>query len=168
MQYTCYLDKKYEKGCLIVFDRYKSGTKDQERQRKSMQGSINAVFQLQNEVQYQQSEFIANSNSKERFTLRLTLVLHEHGHLVTICPRHADLTIFQTALKIENDRSHATVAVVNKDILVMLLINWRYELANISVRHETKRKIKKNLQMISIRKMVTLLRKVHIPTRPSN
>ena len=32
MQYTSYLDKKYGKGCLIVFDGCKSATKDEERQ----------------------------------------------------------------------------------------------------------------------------------------
>ena len=32
LQYTSYLDKKYGKGCLIVFDGCKSATKDEERQ----------------------------------------------------------------------------------------------------------------------------------------
>ena len=64
MQCT-YLDKKYRKGCLIDFHGYRSHTKNEECQRRSMQGSIEVVFQLQNEVQRKQSEFLANSNNKE-------------------------------------------------------------------------------------------------------
>ena len=144
MQYTSYLDKKYGKGCLIVFDRYKSATKDEERQRRSMQGSLEVVFQLQNEVQCKQSEFPANSNNKERFIPSLALVLPEHGHQVTICPGDVDLTIVKTALKTANDGSHATVVADDIDILVILLRKWRNEMADISVRHETKKSVKKS------------------------
>ena len=67
MQYRSYLDKMYGKGCLIVFDGYKSGTKDQENQRRSKQSSIEVVFQLQKEVHCKQSNrssFISFLNLK--------------------------------------------------------------------------------------------------------
>ena len=73
MQYTCYLDKKYGKEYFIVFDGYKSGTKDEECQRRSIQGSIEVVFQLQNEVHCKQSEFLAKSNNKEQFGMNWRL-----------------------------------------------------------------------------------------------
>ena len=40
-----------------------------------------------------------------------------HGDQVTICPVDADLTIVETALKIANDGSHATVVADDTDIL---------------------------------------------------
>lgn len=160
MQYSSYLDKKYGKGCLIVFDGYKSCTKDQEHQRRSKQGSIEVLFQLQNEVHCKQSEFLANSNNKELFISNLALVLQEHDHQVTICPGDADLTIVETALKIANDGSHATVVADDTDILVMLLHKWTPELADISVRHEARRSTKKSLQIISVKETVSLPPKV--------
>ena len=88
MQYISYLDNNYGKGCLIVFDGYKSGMKDEERQRRSTQDSIKVLFQLQNGVQCKQSEFLANSKNKERFIPRLALGLNatvvtddRHGHV---------------------------------------------------------------------------------------
>ena len=159
MQYTSYLDNKYGKGCLIVFDGYKSVTKDEERQRRSVQGSLEVAFQLQNEVQCKQLEFPANSNNKERFIPSLALVLPEHGHQVTICPGDADLTIVETALKIANDGSYATVVADDIDIFVIFLSKWRNEMADISVRHETKKSVKKSLQIIGIEATVSLLPK---------
>ena len=105
---------------------------------------------MQNEVQCKQSEFLAHSNNKERFIPSLALVLP----LCSICSEGADLTIIETALKTGNDGSHATVVV---DILAVLLSKWRYELPDILVRHEAKRSIKKNLQIISIKETVSLL-----------
>ena len=66
MQRTFYLDKKYGTRCFIVFGGCKPGTKDLERQRRCTQDSIamKVVFQLQNEVQCKQLEFLANSNDK--------------------------------------------------------------------------------------------------------
>ena len=124
-----------------------------------MQGSLEVVSQLQNEVQCKQSEFPANSNNKERFIPSLALVLPEHGHQVTICPGDADLTIVRTALKIANDGSHATAVADDIDILVIFLSKWRNEMADISVRHETKKSVKKSLQIISIKATVSLLPK---------
>ena len=96
-----------------------------------------------------------------RFIPSLALVLQEHGHQVTICPGDADLTTAETALKIQIiDWSHATVAAYDTGILVMLLSNWRHELADKSVRHEAKRSIKNSLQIISIKETISLLPKV--------
>ena len=167
MQYSSYLDKKYGKGCSIVFDGYKSGTKDQEHQRRSKQGSIEVVFQLQNEGYCKQSQFLPNRNNKERFISSLALVLQEHGHQVTICPGDADLTIVESALKMANDGSHATVVADDTYILVMLLHKWRPELADISVRHEARRSIKKSLQIISVKETVSSLPKVLLTTYSS-
>ena len=135
LQYTSYLDKKYGKGCLIAFNGHKPGKKDQERQQRNTQGSVGVVFQLQNEVQCKQSEFLANINNKEQFIPSLELVLQENDHQVTVFPGNADLTIVETTLKIANDGSHATIVSDDTNILVMLLSKWRHELADISVWH---------------------------------
>ena len=116
MQYISYLDKNYGKGCLIVFDGYKSGMNDEERQRRSTQDSIKVVFILQNGVQCKQSEFLANSKNKERFIPRLALVLQKNGHQVTILPGGGDLNIVKTALKIANDGLHATVVTDDRHV----------------------------------------------------
>ena len=79
---------------------------------------------------------------------------------MTICPGDADLTIAETDLKIANDGSHETVVADDIIILFMLLSKWRHELADMSIRHEAKRSIKKSLQTISIKKTVPLLPKV--------
>ena len=44
-----------------------------------------------------------------RFISSLAPVLQEHGHQVRICTGDVDLTIIETALKIANHGSHATV-----------------------------------------------------------
>ena len=106
-----------------------------------MQGSIEVVFQLQNEGQCKQSEVLASSINKEQFIPTLALVLQEHDHQVTICLGDPKLTIVETALKIANDGSHANVVADHTDILVMLLSKWRNEMADISVRHEAKRSL---------------------------
>ena len=79
---------------------------------------------------------------------------------MTICPGDADLSIVETALKIANDGLHATVVADETGILVMLLSKLRHEMADISVRHEAKRSIKKSLHIISINETVSLLPKV--------
>ena len=126
MQYTSYFDKKYGKGCLIVFDGYKSSTKDEERQRRSMQGSIEVVFQLHNEVQCKQLEFLANSNKKKCDSFRVWRLCSKNmaikRQFVIELAQDADLTTVENALKIANDGSHATVVADDTDILVMLLI----------------------------------------------
>lgn len=61
---------------------------------------------------------------------------------MTLCSGDGKLTIVETALKIANDGSHAAAVAYDTDILVMLLSNWRHELANISIRHETNRSVK--------------------------
>ena len=81
---------------------------------------------------------------------------------MTICPGDADLTIAETDLKIANDGSHETVVADDIIILFMLLSKWRHELADMSIRHEAKRSIKKSLQTISIKKTVPLLPKVFV------
>ena len=120
-----HFDKKYGKGCLIVFDGYKSGTKDEERQRRSMQGSIEVVFQLQNEVQCKQLEFLANTNNKKCDSFRVWRLCSKNmaikRQFVIQPAQDADLTTVETALKIANDGSHATVVADDTDILVMLL-----------------------------------------------
>ena len=78
---------------------------------------------------------------------------------MTICPGDADLSIVETALKIANDGLYATVVADETGILVMLLSKWRDEMADISVRYEAKRSIKKSLHIISINEMVSLLPK---------
>ena len=124
MQYT-YFDKKYGKGCLIVFDGYKSSTKDEERQRRSMQGSIE-VFQLHNEVQCKQLEFLANSNKKKCDSFRVWRLCSKNmaikRQFVIELAQDDDLTTVENALKKANDGSHATVVADDTDILVMLLI----------------------------------------------
>lgn len=67
MQYTFYVDKKYGKRCLIVLDGCKSGTKYEECQRRSTQGSAEVAFQLHNELQFKH-QFLANSSNKEQLS----------------------------------------------------------------------------------------------------
>ena len=75
MQYSSYLDKKYGKGCSIIFWGV-SSTKDHEHQRRSKHSFTEVVFQSQNEVHCKQNFYLtATTRSDLLQAWRLFLVM---------------------------------------------------------------------------------------------
>ena len=72
---------------------------------------------------------------------------------MTNCSGDADLTIVETAMQIAKDGSHATAVADDTDVLVMLLNKWWPE----SLRHEARKNLKKNLELIIVKGTVSLL-----------
>lgn len=130
-QYCTYISRKYGNHVHIVFDGYKSSIKDHEHQRRG-KTSANIVFKPINQVNCKQSEFLSNSNNKAALIKALAVRLRSKGHVVLECDGDAD-------------------------ILVMLLHMWDDTLGDLFLRHEAKKSIKKDLEIISIKSVASNL-----------
>ena len=155
-QYCNYVTRKYG-TCTIIFDGYNSSTKDQEHERRTNTKLTDVDLELQNEVQCKQSEFLSNRANKTQFIKRLSETLEAHGHMVRICNDDADTTIVQSAMEGAQNGQHTTVVADDTDILVMLLNMWSPFMADIVLRHEACKSIKKHLELISIKETVSVL-----------
>jgi len=155
-QYCTYISKKYGNHVHIVFDGYKSSIKDQEHQRRG-KTSANIVFKPRNQVNCKQAEFLSNSNNKAQLIKALALRLRSKGHVVIECDGDADRPIVIKAIEIAREQEDVTVVADDTDILVMLVHMWDETLGNIFLRHEAKKSIKKDLEIINIKNVASNL-----------
>ena len=134
----------------IVFDGYKSSIKDHEQQRRG-ETFANIVFKPRNEVNYKQSEFLSNNNNKTALIKALALKLRAIGHVVVECEGDANRTIAKKGIEVARERKSANVVADDTDILFMLVHMWDQTMGDLFLRHEARKSIKKNLEIISIK-----------------
>ena len=87
----------------------------------------------------------------------LALKLRVKGHVVVECEDDADRTIAMKGIEVARERKSATVVADNTSILVMLVHIWDQTMGNLFLRHETKKSIKEDLEIISIKNVASSL-----------
>ena len=147
-QYCTYILRKYGNHVHIIFDGYKSSTKHHEHQRR---GKIfaNIVFKPRNEVNCKQSEFLSSNNNKTVLIKILAMKLRAKGHVVVENEGDIDGTITMKGIEVARERKSATAVADNTDILVMLVQVWDQTMGDLFLRHEARKSIKKDLEIIS-------------------
>ena len=155
-QYCTYILRKYGNHVYIVFDGYKSSIKDHEHQRRR-ETFANNVFKPRSEVNCKQSEFLSNNDNKTALIKALALKLRAKGHVVVECEGDADRTIAMKGIEVPRERKFATVIADDTDILVMLVHMWDQTMDDLFLRHEARKSIKKDLEIISIKNVASSL-----------
>ena len=156
-QYCAYVLKKYGKRVCIVFDGYKSSTKDHEHQRRGKRFP-DIVVKAKTQVNCKQTDFLSNNSNKTAFIKLLSSRLRSSGHTVEVCEGDADRDIVMKGLELAENGKESTVVADDTDILIMLVFFWNATMSNIFLRHEARKSIKKDLEIISIEDIVS-----HIP-----
>ena len=81
----------------------------------------------------------------------LALKLRAIGHVVVECEGDANRTIAKKGIEVAQERKSATVVADDTDILFMLFHMWDQTMGDLFLRHEAKKSIKKDLEIISIK-----------------
>ena len=115
------------------------------------------VFKPRNEVNYKQSEFLSNNNNKTALIKALALKLRAIGHVVVECEGDANRTIAKKGIEVARERKSANVVADDTDILFMLVHMWDQTMGDLFLRHEAKKSIKKDLEIISIKNVQSSL-----------
>ena len=149
-QYFTYILRKYGNHVHIVFDGYKSSIKDHEHQRRG-KTFANIVFKPRNEVNCKQSEFLSNNNNKTALIKALALKLRTKGHVAVEREGDAERAITMKEIEVARERKSATVVTDDTDILVILVHMWDQTMGDLFLRHEARKSIKKDLEIISIK-----------------
>lgn len=156
-QYCHYVERKYGQNITVVFDGYGSSTKDHEHQRRGKTKFSDVALQLQMEVNCNQAEFLSNKNNKTQLIELLANAMRTKGHDCITCDNDADKTIVSKGLEMASQCNHTTVVADDTDILVLLLNMWEPSMSDVVLRHEARKSIKKDLELISVKETVTLL-----------
>ena len=150
-QYSSYVERKYGSEVYIVFDGYMSAsTKDHEHQRRGVR-SADIVVKLSTQVNCKQSEFLSNSKNKTALIKELSKRLRNDGHMVVECEGDADKTIASKGIEMAKEGKQATVVADDTDILVMLVYMWEETMNDLFLRHEARKSIKKDVEIINIK-----------------
>ena len=80
----------------------------------------------------------------------MALKLRVKGHVVVECEGNADRTIAMKGIEVAQKRKSVTAVADDIDILVMLLLMWDETMGVLFLRHEARKSIKKDLEIISI------------------
>lgn len=140
-QYRTYVHHHYG-VCSVVFDGYQSkSTKDHEHSRRSQvhQKCPDIAFTEDNTVHVGQHFFLTNSNNKERLIDLISKYLKQDGHDVRQCDNDADTAIVDVALEYACSGKPVTVIAEDTDILVLLVYFWNSEMAEISMRCQSRK-----------------------------
>ena len=73
------------------------------------------------------------------------------------CEGDADRTIAMKGIEVPRERKFATVIADDTDILVMLVHMWDQTMDDLFLRHEARKSIKKDLEIISIKNVASSL-----------
>ena len=81
----------------------------------------------------------------------MALKLRVKVHVAVEYEGDADRTITMKGIEVARERKSATAVADDTDILVMLVHVWDQTMGDLFLRHEARKSIKKNLEIISIK-----------------
>ena len=161
--FQTYVDKcHYLKVNAIVFDGYKSSTKDTTQTSRKGKSSKLIEIRKENNCPFDGAEFFNNYSNKQSFINKLAAILESNGFKVVLCSSDADTTIVKTALEVE--RGPVTILADDTDILCLLLHHVKINLnpgVNIFLKNMAKKKDTDNRCSYNIRDVISAAEPVH-------